>query len=149
MSFLEYLVSQEKSGSITKKDALDMKMNYMTLNKEEKNQIDNQYLLKKNNEETIKKNEIVGEKIVKRKKSNPFKNILENQNFRKHLTFNDEYLSGKTFLLRIFFSLFIFPLILTISFIPYFYFKSYFIPHPELGAGKKLILFEIFNLFIT
>ena len=149
MSFLEHIETQKKLGNISKKDALDMKMNYMTLNKDEKNQIDNQYLLKKNNEETIKKNEIFGEKIVKRKKSNPFKNILENQNFRKHLTFNDEYLSGKTFLLRFFFSLFVFHLILIIFFIPLIYFNSYFIPHPELGLGKKLILFEIFNLFIT
>lgn len=148
MSFLEHIETQKKLGNISKKDALDMKMNYMTLPKEEKNQIDNQYLLK-NNEETIKKNEIVREKIVKRKKSNPFKNISKNKYFRKHLTFNDEYLSGKTFLLRIFFSLFIFPLILTISFIPFYFYRSYFIPHPELGLGKKSILFGIFILFIT
>jgi len=55
MSFLEHIETQKKLGNISKKDALDMKMNYMTLNKDEKNQIDNQYLLKKNNEETIKK----------------------------------------------------------------------------------------------
>tara|TARA_B110000902_G_scaffold15382_1_gene18113 strand:- start:737 stop:883 length:147 start_codon:yes stop_codon:yes gene_type:complete len=48
MSFLEHLVSQEKSGSITKKDALDMKMNYLSLNQKERDELDGQYSIKKN-----------------------------------------------------------------------------------------------------
>ena len=43
MSFLEYLVNQEKSKRITKKDALDMKMNYLTLNHKDKKELDSQY----------------------------------------------------------------------------------------------------------
>lgn len=59
MSFLEYLVSQEKSGSITKKDALDMKMNYLSLNQKERDELDGQYSIKKTETSATKKNSIV------------------------------------------------------------------------------------------
>ena len=59
MSFLEHLVSQEKSGSITKKDALDMKMNYLSLNQKERDELDGQYSIKKTETSATKKNSIV------------------------------------------------------------------------------------------
>ena len=55
MSFLEHLVSQEKSGSITKKDALDMKMNYLSLNQKERDELDGQYSFNKKTETSVAK----------------------------------------------------------------------------------------------
>ena len=47
MSFLNHIENQVKSGVISKKDALDMKMNYLSLSKKEKEDLDNQYLDKR------------------------------------------------------------------------------------------------------
>ena len=44
MSFLNHIENQVKSGIINTKDALDMKMNYLSLSKEEKEDLDSQYL---------------------------------------------------------------------------------------------------------
>jgi len=69
MSFLEHLVSQEKSGSITKKDALDMKMNYLSLNQKERDELDGQYSFNKKTETSVaKKIKVNPEKKTTKKK---------------------------------------------------------------------------------
>jgi hypothetical protein len=69
MSFLEHLVSQEKSGSITKKDALDMKMNYLSLNQKERDELDGQYSFNKKTEASVaKKIKVNPEKKTTKKK---------------------------------------------------------------------------------
>ena len=51
MGFLNYIEEQKKLGNLSNKEALDMKMNYMTLSQKEKSELDSQY----SNEKEIKK----------------------------------------------------------------------------------------------
>lgn len=69
MSFLEHLNSQEKRGIISKKDALDMKMNYLSLNQKEKAELDVQYSFNKKTETSVaKKIKLNPEKKTTKKK---------------------------------------------------------------------------------
>ena len=65
MSFLKHIEEQKKLGNLSNKDALDMKMNYMTLSQKEKSEIDSQY---SSEDDIINTDSIQIEKEKKKKK---------------------------------------------------------------------------------
>lgn len=70
MSFLEHVENQIKSGVINKKDALDMKMNYLSLTQKEKDELDSQYSFNiKTETSAAKKIKVTPEKKTTKKKA--------------------------------------------------------------------------------
>ena len=154
MSFIEHIDKQIKEGEISNKEALELKMHYHSLSPEEQSDMDSKYesvvkkdkSLKSDNESFNKKSisatkEIKKIQLEKSKKSNFFV---------RYLTYNNEYISGKTYYLRHLFILTLFiPFlgILLFPFVSYFIIISTYKRAKSLEWDSVLVMLSVIGMF--